>query len=205
MKKRIHDTILSEFLGGITLRIECEITNVRTSKKGDTITIFVGKEHRKNVVDHIMPFIERPVTMELMVDAKNVLESMDRITEEQRAKTYKTIHLFAKEYGDTEENTKNMLKERFGRDFSLSDCTKDVASDFINFIEQLAIENGYSFASQSNALERSYKIKKCFVCSDDGSQYSNEVGKICLCETHVIELRKVGTGDFMTKYHLKLI
>lgn len=195
----------SKFLGGITLRIECEITNVRTSKKGDTITIFVNKEHRKSVVDHIMPFIERPVTMELMVDSKKVIENMYRITEEQREKAYKMIQLFSKEYGDTEENTKNMLKERFGRDFSLSDCTKDVASDFISFVEQLAIENEYSFASQSNALEWNYKNKKCFVCSDNGNQYSNDSGKICLCETHVIELKSLGTKEFMNKYHLKLL
>lgn len=193
------------------MKIEAEITNVRTSKKGDTITIFVAKEHRKHVVDHIMPFIERPVTLELLVDAQKVIENMDRISEEQRKKIYALFKDFGNEYGDTPENVKELLKQEYynvtGVTFSLSDCTAENASKFIEWVIQYAQSKNYGFAFKEKQSQFAGLLarKKCFVCQSDGAIYGNEEGKICLCDKHKAEVAEVGTNVFMQLYHLELV
>lgn len=194
------------------MRIEAEITNIRTSKKGDTLTIFIAKERRNHVVKHIMPFIEKPITLELLINAEKVLEDMDRITEEQRKKVYQVLNEFAREYGDTTENVKALLKEQFEKvrliqNFSLSDCQKDTASDFIEFVLSNARSMGYAFAfkEQKNEFGALYEAKKCFVCQLDGQQFKNNDGKVCLCQKHIDEITSIGTKEFISKYHLELV
>ena len=193
------------------MKIECEVTNIRTSKKGDTLTIFIAKEHREHVVKHVMPFIEKPVTLELLIDSKKVLEDMDRINDDQRKKAYKLINQFATEYGDTPENAKQMLKDMFkvssGKDVSLSDCDKKTASEFIEYVLSTALSLGYTFASApaNKTLQIDFDAKRCFVCKQPGSHFKNSEGSICLCEKHVKELQSVGHKVFMTVYHLDLV
>lgn len=193
------------------MKIECEIQSVRTSKKGDTMTVFIPKEHRQLVVEHIMKFIEKPVTLEILVNTQKVLENMDRITEDQRKKCYALFKDFAKEYGDTSENVKELLKQEYynisGETFSLSDCTSEIASKFIEWVLSYSRAKGYGFAfiDSDTAGVLLLSKKKCFVCQSDGIVYGNEQGKICLCDKHKEELQTIGTKEFMSLYHLELV
>lgn len=193
------------------MKIECEIQAVRTSKKGDTMTVFIPKEHRELVVKHIMAFIEKPITMEILIDGKKVLEEMDQISEEQRKKAYLLIKKFADEYGDTADNTKELLKSRFkqasDKEISLSDCKSETASEFIEFILSLARQNGYGFGFDESNKQFSVMLanKKCFVCSKYGGVYGNEKGKLCLCDTHAKELQSTQSIEFLEKYHIELV
>lgn len=193
------------------MKIEAEIVNVRTSKKGDTMTVFIPKEHRDLVVKGIMPFLEKPVTIEILVDANKVLENMKQISEDQRKKLYSLFKDFGNEYGDTADNVKELLKQEYCKstgmnNFSLSDCSTDIAKDFIDWIIEYSRSKGYEFAFreiQSNfgaLLAR----KLCFVCKSSGTVYGNSDGKLCLCDTHKSELTVKGPKEFMKLYHLEL-
>lgn len=193
------------------MKIECEIQAVRTSKKGDTMTVFIPKEHRELVVKHIMAFIEKPITMEIMIDSKKVLAEMDQITEEQRKKVYLLIKKFANEYGDTADNVKELLKtqftETFGKEFSLSDCSKETAAEFIEYILSVARSNQYGFAFDESDKKFIHMLnsKKCFVCNSPGIVYGNEKGKLCLCNNHAEELQQMQSIEFLGKYHIELV
>lgn len=196
------------------MKIECEIQSVRTSKKGDTMTVFIPKEHRQLVVEHIMKFIEKPVTIEILVNAQKVIEDMNRITEDQRKKCYALFKDFAKEYGDTAENVKELLKQEYcasvglkHSQFSLSDCTTNTAKDFIDWVIQYSQMKGYGFAFKETQSEFGMLLsnKKCFVCQSNGTVYGNEQGKLCLCDKHKEELTAVGTKEFMQLHHIELV
>lgn len=193
------------------MRIEAEIQAVRTSKKGDTLTIFIAKEHRAAVVEHIMAFIEKPVTLELLIDAKKVIENADRISEEQRKKAYAIFKDYGKEYGDTPENVKAMLKSEYerltGSQISLSDCSRDTATEFIEFVLSNARSLGYKFAfnEQSKELGAILQARQCFVCRESGNVYGNDKGKLCLCDKHAAEVKEIGTKEFIEKYHIELV
>ena len=194
------------------MKIEAEITNVRTSKKGDTLTIFISKEHRAEVVKHIFPFVEKPITFEVLIDGKKTIENFNRITEEQRNKIYKLLADFSKEYGDTTENVKALLKSQYIdtvdlKELSFSDCSKETASDFIQFVLNKCNELGYAIHQEDNnySYTQLYDLKKCFICGEQGNRYQSDGGKICLCDRHMNELKVTGTQDFMNKYHLEVI
>ena len=141
------------------------------------------------------------------------------ISAEQRKKAYATIRDIADYTGYPPEEMKEIMKyEHMIRTgdgyFSLSNCSMDVAREFINTILEFAIQNGIQLSE--NAIERTddigrylyfcLKNRKCAVCGRDGEiHHVDTIGmgndrrkvddsnyrKICLCRTdHTIAHQK---------------
>lgn len=190
------------------MKIKCEMVSCTTNKKGDKITIFIEKEHREEVVKHLLPFLEKPVTLEVLIDADAVLEQNNQISDEQRKLIYATIKEFANSYGDTPENIKLMLKENYfklsGERFSLSNCSNAQATQFIDYLNSVAHEFEVS-TNLLKGLELKLHHKNCFVCNGEGKVYASGNKKICLCDVHLSELNKKGYDKFCEEQHVTAI
>lgn len=150
------------------------------------------------------------------------------ISVEQRKKAYATIRDIADFTGYLPEEQKEWLKylhiSRTGdKYFSLSNCSMDIAREFINTILEYAIEEGIPLSE--NGIERTDDIgrylyfcimhKKCAVCGKDGEIHhvdaigmgnnrrtvdDSEYRKICLCRTHHTIAHQKGVVDFCKSY-----
>lgn len=150
------------------------------------------------------------------------------ISAEQRKKAYATIRDIADYTGYLPEEQKEWLKylhiSRTGDDyFSLSNCTMDVAREFINTILEYAIEEGIPLSEE--AANRTDDIgrylyfclahKKCAICGAAGEiHHVDTIGmgndrrtvddsnyrKICLCRAHHTIAHQRGMSDFEKMY-----
>lgn len=150
------------------------------------------------------------------------------ISAEQRKKAYATIRDIADYTGYLPEEQKEWLKylhiSHTGDDyFSLSNCSVDMAREFINTIMEYAIENGIPLTE--NGIERTDDIgrylyfclihKKCAVCGKPGEiHHEDTIGmgndrtkaddtnhkKICLCRYHHTIAHQKGIIDFRKSY-----
>ena len=150
------------------------------------------------------------------------------ISAEQRKKAYATIRDIADYTGYPPEEMKEIMKyEHMIRTgdgyFSLSNCSMDVAREFINTILEFAIQNGIQLSE--NAIERTddigrylyfcLKNRKCAVCGRDGEiHHVDTIGmgndrrkvddsnyrKICLCRTHHTIAHQKGMDAFQRDY-----
>lgn len=152
------------------------------------------------------------------------------ISAEQRKKAYATIRDIADYTGYLPEEQKEWLKylhiSHTGDDyFSLSNCSVDMAREFINTIMEYAIENGIPLTE--NGIERTDDIgrylyfclihKKCAVCGKPGEiHHEDTIGmgndrtkaddsnhkKICLCRYHHTIAHQKGITDFRKSYKI---
>lgn len=150
------------------------------------------------------------------------------ISIEQRKKAYATIRDIAEYTGYLPKEQKEWLKylhiSRTGDEyFSLSDCSMDLAREFINTILEYAIEEGIPLSE--NAIERTDDIgrylyfclmhKKCAVCGKPGEiHHEDAIGmgndrtkvddtyhkKICLCRLHHTIAHQKGVQAFTEAY-----
>lgn len=156
------------------------------------------------------------------------LDDGRHISAEQRKKAYATIRDIADYTGYLPEEQKEWLKylhiSRTGCDyFSLSDCTMDIAREFINTILEYALEMGIPLSEE--AINRTDDIgrylyyclmhKKCAICGRDGEiHHEDAIGmgndrtkvddtgyrKICLCRTHHTIAHQMGIERFHRTY-----
>ncbi len=152
------------------------------------------------------------------------------ISVEQRKKAYATIRDISEYTGYFPEEQKEWLKylhiSKTGINyFSLSDCSMDVAREFINTIMEYAIQEGVPLSD--NAIERTddigkylyycIKHKKCAVCGAHGEiHHEDAIGmgndrnrvddshyrKICLCRTHHTIAHQMGVIAFRKMYKI---
>lgn len=148
----------------------------------------------------------------------------------QRKKIYASVRDFSVFTGYTPEEAKEVLKflyvERTGREyFSLSDCTMDIAREFINFIVDICLENGIilsdSLCERTEDIEfmlRScLRNRRCSICQkkgevhhwdaigmgNDRKHYDDSTNrKICLCRKHHTLAHSYGRERFMQVYHV---
>lgn len=150
------------------------------------------------------------------------------ISIEQRKKAYATIRDISEYTGYLPEEQKEWLKylhiSRTGDEyFSLSDCSMDLAREFINTILEYAIEEGIPLSE--DAIERTDDIgrylyfclmhKKCAVCGKPGEiHHEDAIGmgndrtkvddsnhkKICLCRLHHTIAHQKGVQAFTEAY-----
>lgn len=158
------------------------------------------------------------------------LDDGRRITAEQRKKAYATMNDIASYTGYLPEEQKEWLKylhiSRTGSDyFSLSDCSVDMASEFINTILDYALEEGIPLSDLGvnrtddigKYLYFCIKHKKCAVCGRPGEiHHVDAIGmgrdrrkvddsgfrKICLCRTHHTIAHTKGMDRFEQMYHV---
>lgn len=150
------------------------------------------------------------------------------ITNEQRKKAYATIRDMAEWTGYPPEDMKELMKYEFmiraGEDyFSLSDCSVDLAREFISTLIEFSLEHGIQLSEL--AIDRTddigrylyycIKHKRCAVCGRPGEiHHVDTIGmgndrrqvddsnyrKICLCREHHTEVHKIGLNDFEKKH-----
>lgn len=150
------------------------------------------------------------------------------ISAEQRKKAYATIRDISDWTGYLPEEMKEILKYQHmmrtgDAYFSLSNCSMDTATEFINTILEFALENGIPLSD--NAIERTDDIgrylyycllhKKCAICGKDGEiHHEDAIGmgndrtkvddssykKICLCREHHTLAHSLGVIRFREMY-----
>lgn len=150
------------------------------------------------------------------------------ISAEQRKKAYATIRDISDWTGYLPEEMKEILKYQHmmrtgDAYFSLSNCSMDIAREFINTILEFALENGIPLSD--NAIERTDDIgrylyycllhKKCAICGKDGEiHHEDAIGmgndrtkvddssykKICLCREHHTLAHSLGVIRFREMY-----
>ncbi len=166
--------------------------------------------------------------------ARILLADSRTITAEQRKKIYAMLGELADFVGDFPEIVKKTMKwefrlqrlEKMAEDFSLSDCSVELASEFIDFLVELII--AWEVPLKTPLIElcediRKYvytclKYKKCAVCGRNADlHHVDQVGMgynraeivhegmraLPLCRKHHTEVHTLGKVDFMEKYHLE--
>ena len=212
------------------MKIPCEIDNVKTVKKGMKITLAIDEKEVQAVMKSLYNFMDKPLEVELLVDAAEQKDRLGRISEEQRKKTYAILRDIAEYVGDSVDSLKIELKRQFTSetqhaDFSLSDCPSDLARDFIEWLIGWAFENGVAltdhpreaFEDIEDYMRMCLKHGICCVCGKPGEEHHvDTIGmgrnrktvddsgneKTCLCRVHHSEAHTIGWESFAKKHHV---
>ncbi|HEY5563892.1 MAG TPA: putative HNHc nuclease [Clostridiaceae bacterium] len=137
-----------------------------------------------------------------------------KINAEQRKKLYATFKDIADWNGDVPEYIKQLFKYNFCmesglEDFSLSNCTLEVARAFIDFVIEFVIMN--SIPLTDLALNRTTEIStylfyclkhsKCSICGQEAIIYTlDDKSKISLCTLHHDIAKEKGLEFFKNTY-----
>ena len=194
-----------------------EIEGVRESREGTEMIIRIPGH---NLAD---TFLTKRIR-----DGEFRYDDGRTITNEQRKKAYATIRDMAEWTGYPPEDMKEIMKYEFmsrtGEDhFSLSDCSVDLAREFISMLIEFSLEHGIQLSDLainrtddiSRYLYYCIKHKRCSVCGRAGEIHhvdaigmgndrrrvdDREYRKICLCREHHTEVHKIGLNDFEKKH-----
>ena len=212
------------------MRFKCEIEKITTLKKGAKLILAIPDEQTITVLKNIYNFINKPVEVEILVDEERQKERLLQISENQRKKIYALIRDIANYIGDSVDNTKENLKIEFVQQteyemFSLSNCSSELAGEFIDFLINFAFENGVPMSEHpskwADDIERylaaCLRHRICCVCGQPGEvHHVDAIGigrdrakvddsrnrKICLCREHHTEAHQIGINAFEDKYHV---
>ena len=162
------------------MKFPAEIDNLKTLKKGMKVVIAIENKDVKEVMRNIHNFIDKPLKVTLDIDADEQLERMSLITGEQRKKIYALLKDIDSQTGQGVESVKMTLKKGLVMDsnyqtaelFSLSDCSKETAGEFIEFLVVFAFRHGVELKEYPrnifNDIERYIKVcwkeKICVIC-----------------------------------------
>ncbi|HHV37869.1 MAG TPA: hypothetical protein GXX70_00040 [Tepidimicrobium sp.] len=214
------------------MKFKCEIDKINTLKKGMKITLAISEDNTFEVMKNIYNFLDKPITIEMLIDEKEQLERLRWITNEQRRKIFALIKDIAKHTGEEKENLREKVTQSFiqatGHEpFSLSDCSKELATDFIEYLIMLAFQVGVPLSENpiegmdDDSIERYLKLcirqRKCCVCGRDAEiHHVDTIGmgrdrtkvddtgyrKMALCRAHHMEYHQIGQEDFENRYHV---
>src|SRR5690554_4237092 len=212
------------------MRFPCEIDQVRTLKKGMKIILSIDEEHVKQTLKDIHNFMDRELIVNIDIDAEKEQSKLSMITPDQRKKIFAIIKDIAnntgvdKEYA-REELTKKFIQETGHPEFSLSNCERQLASDFIEWLIEFAFEYGVELNEHpKNIIDdiEAYiricnKRKICAVCGRIAEiHHVDTIGmghnrnkvddsdkrKIALCRKHHTEAHQIGWKEFSEKHHV---
>ena len=212
------------------MKFSCEIDNVKTLKTGMKITLSISEENVRAVMKDIYNFLDKPITVDLGVHVDEQLQRLSQISGDQRKKIYALLKDIADYTGMDREEAKTRIKQKFiqiteGEDFSFSDCSREIAKNFIDFLIQLAFEMGVPLKENPKEgledievyLKMCLKHKVCAICGKPGEiHHMDAIGmgrdrrkaddsnnsKICLCREHHTEAHKIGITSFENKYQV---
>ncbi|WP_432401022.1 putative HNHc nuclease [Wukongibacter sp. M2B1] len=210
------------------MKVHCEIDNTQTLKKSMKIVLKVPQEQRQNVMKNIHNFLDKPITVDFLIDTAEYQERIKRISPEQRKKIYALFKDISNYTGMTKDDAKENMKSMFIQnseyeDFSLSDCSKELAENFIEFIIRFCFEHGIELSEHPkdgfNDIERflalCLKNSVCAVCGKPSETHHwDAIGmgndrktiddskhrKIALCRVHHTEAHTIGRDEFKDKY-----
>lgn len=197
---------------------KCVIDRSAILKKGMTVTLRFDEKETVKVLQNIGNLNNKPLNVDFAIDQQTYAEIQAIISPEQRAKAYVLFRDIANQTGDNEEAVKHNMKYLFRQakgwdDFSLSDCSKELAHDFITFIISWCFIHAVDLKENPkeilNDLESwlylCMKYKQCAVCRKEATIYTINGGKIALCDKHAEDSAVNGWNDFKGKYHVEVI
>ncbi|MTI62255.1 MAG: hypothetical protein FH762_20105 [Firmicutes bacterium] len=215
------------------MQFPCQIDTTRTLKKGMKITLEIDDEHKRDVLKNLYNFENMPLQVSFEIDAAKRQKELDQISPDQRKKIYAILHDIDEYTGQGVESLKQQMKLEFVRGtgyemFSLSDCSKELASDFIEFLIRFCFENGVdlsdhpreAFENIEDYIRLCLEKKICCICGKPYSRSPHHVDtigrgfdrrkvddsekrKLPLCyEEHHPEIHTIGDKAFMEKYHV---
>ena len=194
------------------------------------LTLSLDDEQTREIMKHIYNFMDKPITIELLIDDEEQTIRLQQITPEQRKKIYALFRDIASYTGNTPENEKENMKTLFIQQthyepFSLANCDWKLASDFIEWLINFCFENGIPLTEHPlrtlDDIEKYVRIclknKICTICGKPGEiHHWDTIGmgrdrekvddsryrKICLCREHHREVHTIGVNAFEEKYHV---
>jgi len=118
------------------MKFQAEIEHIRTLKQGSKMVLAIDDTNTDYVMQHVQNYRKLPLTVELLVDADERKKQLAMISREQRAKIYAIFRDIAAYTGHAPEEIKAQMKQAFisnypYEDFSLANCPKELACDFI--------------------------------------------------------------------------
>ena len=213
------------------MKFQAELDRLNTLKDGMKVVLYIDGENVKEVMKNIYNFMDKPLEVDLSVNRKEQEERLAMISGGQRKKIYALFRDIGEFVGETAESMKVQLKQEFCRnteheDFSLSDCSKELASDFIEWLVEFAIKQGADFSEEPKQILddlESYthvclSQKVCVVCGKMAEiHHFQAIGMgrnrntvddstslvIPLCRSHHSEAHSIGRDSFCEKYHIK--
>ena len=212
------------------MRVACEIDNIKTLKKGMKITLSIGEKEMPAVMKDIYRFMDKPLVVDFNIDAVEQQTRLNQISPEQRKKIYALFKDIASYTGNSPESEKENMKTLFIQQthyepFSLSNCSWQLAGDFIEWMINFAFENGIPLTEHplrilddiEKYVRMCLKHKICTICGKPGEIHhwdtigmgrdrtkinDTEHRKICLCRMHHTEAHTIGINAFEDKYHV---
>lgn len=194
-----------------------EIKGIRQSEDGTEMLVLAPE---RNLLDTILD--KRIKMAEMRLDDGRTISVL------QRKKAYATIRDMAEWTGYPPEIMKEIMKYEFmirtGEEyFSLSNCSVDLAREFISMLIEFSLEHGIQLSDLAinrtddigRYLYYCIKHKRCAVCGRPGEIHhvdtigmgndrrqvdDSEYRKICLCREHHTEAHKIGMSAFETKH-----
>lgn len=199
-----------------------QIKRIRETEEGTDLIVHVPNEQ-----------IQREITKYRngsVINSEIRIDDNRTITADQRKKIYATIKDIASYLGDWPEYYKEFLKFNFcmekGIDyFSLSNCSIEIARDFITYLIDFILANDIPLTdialNRTDDIDRylwsCIKYKRCAICGRKGETHhwdvigigrdrraidDNELRKIQLCRIHHTEAHTIGRDSFEAKYHV---
>ena len=216
------------------MQIPCEIDTARTLKKGMKITLEIDNEHKKEVLKQLFNFEDMPLLVTFEINADERRKELQQITGDQRKKIYALFNDINQYTGQGTESIKKEMKYFFLQEteyepFSLSNSSKELAGDFIEFLIRFAFEQGIELSDHPKEAFENIEdyIRLCLdkqICCVCGKPYSGDphhvdtIGMghnrqkvddseklvLPLCyEDHHQEIHTIGDKTFCEKYHVK--
>lgn len=164
----------------MNMLVKCEIDTYTGRKNSLTIVLKINKKDSPAVKKMIGNFTNMPLDVTFDIDAKEKLKIMNMINDDQRRKAYAILGDIAKFNGERDsENTKIQLKPLFIEAypkyemFSLSNCSKELAKDFIQYLIILCFKMGIPLYNHPRELMDDdvytylylcLKYRKCVIC-----------------------------------------
>lgn len=210
----------------------CTLSSYTAGKKGGKLTLAMNAEAAKDFESSLAALRDQPLKLYLAVDAAEVVMQQIRITDDQRKKAYVLIRAIAESMGEDDNTAKNLLKENYCgikevAKFSLRDCTKERASDFIDYLVTFCVSEGIPVNERMSDLVEDLEAyqricieqKKCCICGRPGEiHHYDALGmgadrkhyddtdnrKVCLCREHHTEAHSttMTKEEWCESYHI---
>ena len=212
------------------MQVKCEYATGNFLKTGGKHTFVFDDENMELITDYLNRTRKMPLLLTVDVDVPGRQAQMAQISGEQRRKIFALVKDIANFVGDDNDSMRNNLTIEFCQEkqmemISLSDCSKEIASDYIEWLIKWAFENGVALKENPRDYlddwERTVRIyldkKMCIICGKPADPHhykaigmgrnrntvdDSEYPMLPLCRVHHEEDHKIGRHTFARKYAL---
>ncbi len=209
----------------MALKINVNVEQVNLLKTRGKVVLSFDKEDAAR----FMEFIDKPVTVEFLVNEQKRKEQLNAISEDQNKKIHALIADIGSHMGYTPPEMKAALKAEFSpeQEFSIGSISKERAGDFIEFLVEFAMDQGVPLKENPKAymdddlklLNMMVREKRCIICGKDADLHHitavgmgrnrNHVGEsesvmLPLCRAHHTECHQLGAETFAKRYALQV-